>query len=428
MDLRNRIGLYGSYFLGMAGIGFTLPYLPLYLGQEGLTDRAIGIISTLAALAGLAQFPIGLWSDRIGWRKPFLVVALAAVAASTWLLRGAHGIVWIGVLVVVFAENGIGRAVVESLAGAEAAALAPKGKVGAALGALRFWKPIGIVLMTLFGGWMAEAEGGVKSILLPLFVVQCLAVVAALLIHETDGHAKRDEQGPRGVLPKDAGLWAFAAAMVLYHAANAPGGVYLGLYLKRDLHAPERMLAYAFAVSMVAWMFVVRPAGRLADRWGRKPLLIAGWTIMTVRLALVATLRNPALIVANQALDGLGNGLFAVMAASWVTDRLDDPRRSGEAQVIVGSCLVLGSAIGPAVAGFAVGPLGYRGLFWGLAGVGGLATAIVVALVPETLKTHEEILEGGMVDPMPVTSDLSTTPCSGPITIGPSPDLRTRRT
>lgn len=29
MDWRNRFGLYGSYFLGMAAIGFTLPYLPL---------------------------------------------------------------------------------------------------------------------------------------------------------------------------------------------------------------------------------------------------------------------------------------------------------------------------------------------------------------------------------------------------------------
>src|SRR3954454_22308932 len=103
MDWRSRIGLYGSYFLGMAGIGFTLPYLPLYLGQQGLSDRAIGIISTLAALAGLAQFPVGIWSDRIGWRKPFLVVALAAVAASTWSLRGAHGLVWVGFLVVLFA-------------------------------------------------------------------------------------------------------------------------------------------------------------------------------------------------------------------------------------------------------------------------------------------------------------------------------------
>ena len=416
MDLRNRIGLYGSYFLGMAAIGFTLPYLPLYLGQEGLSDRAIGIVSTLAALAGLAQFPVGIWSDRLGRRKPFLVTALTIVAASTWFLRGAHGIVWVGFLVVLFAENGICRAVIESLSGAEAAALAPEGKVGSALGALRFWKPIGIVLMTLFGSWMAENRGGVASILLPLFVVQCLAVATSLLIHDSGHSANQTTKKPptdkpdRTWFPRDAGLWAFAAAMVLYHAANAPGGVYLGLYLKRDLHAPDRMLAYAFAVSMVAWMLIVRPAGWLADRWGRKPLLIVGWTIMTVRLALVALIQNPNLIVINQALDGLGNGLFAVLAAAWVTDRLADPRRSGEAQVIVGSCLVLGSAIGPAVAGCVVDSLGYRGLFLALAGVGALATAIVIVLVPETLKKHNERFEDGSVAPMPTTSDLSTSP------------------
>src|SRR5438270_805954 len=167
MDWRNRVGLYGSYFFGMAAIGFTLPYLPLYLGEKGLSDRAIGIISTLAALSGLAQFPIGLWSDRIGWRKPFLVVALAVATLATALLRRAQGVVWLGLLVVLFAENGISRAVVESLSGAEAAALAPNGGVGAALGALRFWKPIGIVLVALLGSGMSE-QYGVGAILLPL--------------------------------------------------------------------------------------------------------------------------------------------------------------------------------------------------------------------------------------------------------------------
>jgi MFS family permease len=426
MNWRNRIGLYGSYFLGMTAIGFTLPYLPLYLGEKGLSDRAIGFVSTLAALSGLAQFPVGLWSDRIGWRQPFLVVALAVTALATVLLRGAHDVVWLGLLVVLFAENGICRAVVESLSGAEAAALAPKGGVGAALGALRFWKPIGIVLMALVGSWMSERYG-VGAILAPLAVVQGLAVLAALLIHEPggrravrhdavetgdDGFTDRDLDGKpaNSWFPRDATLWVFMAAMILYHAANAPGGVYLGLFIKRDLHAPERMLAYAFAVSMVAWMLVVWPAGWLADRWGRKPLLVAGWTIMSVRLALVSVIHSPGLAVANQALDGLGNGLFAVLAAAWVTDRLSNPRRSGEAQVIVGSCLVLGSALGPAVSGFLVEPLGYRGLFAVLAGVGAVATAIVVAFVPETLSRHDELAEGGAVEPMATTSDLSTTP------------------
>jgi MFS family permease len=368
----------------------------------------------LAALSALAQFPIGIWSDRIGWRKPFLVVGLASAAMATVLLPAAHGVVWLGFLVVLFAENGISRAVVESLSGAEAAALAPAGAVGAALGALRFWKPIGIVLVALLGSWMSERYG-VGAILPVLAVAQGLAVAAALLVHEAPrrdsgratsggGHDRRETGG----LPKDAGLWAFVAAMVLYHAANAPGGVYLGLFLKRDLQAPDRMIAYAFAVSMLAWMLVVWPAGRLADRWGRKPLMIAGWTIMAVRLGLVSVVQSPTLAVANQALDGLGNGLFAVLAAAWVTDRLADPRRSGEAQVIVGSCLVFGSAIGPAAADFLVGPLGYRGLFALLAGVGALATAIVVVFVPETLVKCTERIGGRTVAPMATTSDLST--------------------
>src|SRR5947208_9949820 len=106
MDMRNRIGLYGSYFLGMAAIGFTLPYLPLYMSDKGLSDRAIGIVSTLAAVSGLAQFPVGLWSDRIGWRKPFLVVALAVTTLATLLLRGAQGVLWVSFLVILFAENG----------------------------------------------------------------------------------------------------------------------------------------------------------------------------------------------------------------------------------------------------------------------------------------------------------------------------------
>jgi MFS family permease len=198
--------------------------------------------------------------------------------------------------------------------------------------------------------------------------------------------------------------------MVLFHAANAPGGVYLGLYLNRDLHAPERLLAYAFAVSMVSWMLVVWPAGWLADRWGRRPLLITAWGVMALRLALVAVAKTPGQVIANQALDGAGNAMFAVLAAAWVTDRLADPRRAGEAQVIVGSCLVLGSALGPAAAGVLVGPLGYRGLFAVLAALGAIATAIVVFLVPETLARRDELFDGRAIDPLATMSDFSTIP------------------
>ena len=79
-------------------------------------------------------------------------------------------------------------------------------------------------------------------------------------------------------------------------------------------------------------------------------------------------------------------------------------------QVIVGSCLVLGSAPGPAVSAFLVGLLGYRGLFAALAGVGAVATAIVMAFVPETIVRHAELVDGGAVEPWATTSSLSTIP------------------
>lgn len=171
MDLRNRIGLYGAYFLGLAGIGFTLPYLPLYLKQQGISERTIGIISSMAAVAGLAQFPIGVWSDRVRWRKPFLIVLLSVLVAATALMYGAHGALWLGFLVALFAENGICRATAESLFGAEVAELAPPDQVGASLGALRFWKPLGVIAVALLGSVLAETHG-IESILLPLIGIQ----------------------------------------------------------------------------------------------------------------------------------------------------------------------------------------------------------------------------------------------------------------
>jgi MFS family permease len=411
LSWRNRLGLYGAYFLGVSGIGFTLPFLPLYLAEKGLTKEEIGIVSTLAAVAGLLQFPLGFWSDRVGRRKPFLLVALGLLVAVTYLLHQAHGLVWVSFLVLLFAENGACRATIESLAGAEATHLAGPARVGAALGILRFWKPIGIIAVALGGGILAERYG-ISSILLPLTGVQAVAFALAFLIRERRQpaeakHPAQVQAAPAGQGWKDARLWVFVAAMVLFHTANSPGGVYLSLFLQHDLNAARRTISYAFVVDMVAWMLVVWPAGRWADRIGRKPLLIVAWATMAVRMVCDAVAESPWQVVAIEVLDGMANGLFAVLAAAWVTDRFADPRRVGQAQVLVGSCLVFGSAVGPLLSALVVGPLGYRGLFWLLAGVGAAATLLIVLLVPETIHRHRE---GDHVNPMSVESGQATTP------------------
>ncbi len=397
MAWRNRIGLYGAYFFGMAGIGFVLPFLPRYLKTQGFSNLGISVVWTLAALTSLLQFPVGVWSDRVGRRKPFLLVALATLAAATWLLSGADGLLWLGVLAILFAENGPCRTVVETLAGAEATRLAPPERVGSALGALRFWRPIGVILVAL-AGMALVGTFGVGALLTPVAVLQTVAAGVALLIHERHAAAapsapQMDARAaaPGGLGLRDPVLWTFVVAMVLFHAAAAPGGAYLGLFLQEELRADDRLLPAVFIVMMVTWMCVVWPAGRLADRVGRRPLLILGWGAMAVRLVLLAAAREAWQVLAIQILDGLAQGLFAVMAAAWVTDRLADPRRAGEAQVLVGSALVFGSALGPLAAALIESAVGYRGMFGILAGVAAVATLLVVALVPESLQRHRAV-------------------------------------
>ena len=83
MDRRNKLGLYGAYFCGMAGIGFTLPYLPLYLRGEGFSDRAISFVSARRRRSGVAQFPCSD-SGPTRWdvAKPFLLAMLALLVVS----------------------------------------------------------------------------------------------------------------------------------------------------------------------------------------------------------------------------------------------------------------------------------------------------------------------------------------------------------
>ena len=67
------------------------------------------------------------------------------------------------------------------------------------------------------------------------------------------------------------------------------------------------------------------------------------------------------------------------------------------AQVLVGTALVFGSAVGPTLSALVVEALGYRGTFALLAGFGAAATAVVICFIPETVR-------GGTQELEPVTS------------------------
>ena len=212
--------------------------------------------------------------------------------------------------------------------------------------------------------------------------MQALAVVAALLIHEGQTATTsmmlprpllmdQDEAGSLGLRDRPFGCswrrWSCSTSPIPRAAST------WGFSSRRTC---TRRTAYCLTLSssaMVAWMLVVcqRAVWRIA--LGRKPLLVVGLGRDDSAPGPGRLAQAPWQVLALQVLDGVAQGLFIVVAAAWMTDRLADHKRVGEAQVLVGSALVAGSAIGPTLSGLIVDDLGYRGMFWLLAGIGTVA-------------------------------------------------------
>jgi MFS family permease len=149
----------------------------------------------------------------------------------------------------------------------------------------------------------------------------------------------------------------------------------------------------SFAVGLVLGAFaisslVMRPfAGRLADRRGRRIVLIAG-AVITVGASFGHLVAGtiPLLIVMRLLL-GVGEALFFVAALAAATDLAPDHRR-GEAISLISLSLYLGLAIGPVV-GEALLSLSGFAAAWIAAGVIALASVVLSWLAPETLPPAE---------------------------------------
>ncbi len=128
----------------------------------------------------------------------------------------------------------------------------------------------------------------------------------------------------------------------------------------------------AFAVSAL----VLRPlAGRLADMYGRLPLLIGGALLAACSLAFLALAENLVAVVALRLLAGVAEAAFFVAGFAALAD-LAPSARMGEALSYNSLGLFLGIALGPLLGEFLIAMAG----LW-LAWIGAAALAVLAALV-----------------------------------------------
>ncbi|MHB2252878.1 multidrug effflux MFS transporter [Corynebacterium aurimucosum] len=123
--------------------------------------------------------------------------------------------------------------------------------------------------------------------------------------------------------------------------------------------------------------------GPLSDAIGRKRLLIAGACLALLASVLAALAPTATVLVAARILQGLGGGACVVLARAVVPD-LVHGAAAAKAYSLLMALQGIAPAVAPVLGGVLAEPLGWRGIFWVLAGLHAVQLVLAIAIVPET--------------------------------------------
>jgi MFS family permease len=164
------------------------------------------------------------------------------------------------------------------------------------------------------------------------------------------------------------------------------------LYLQ-ELGADPQEIGNTLGMVMGVMAVSYLPAGLLADRFGRRPLIHSAWVIATLATALMAFAATRAVFVAGMIVYGV-TGFVTVPLNSYVTAARG--RWSvGRTLTLISACFNLGSIIGPLIGGWVAARVGLAMNFRIAMALFVISTVIIFLIRPQPVESGEAAGAGG---------------------------------
>lgn len=407
--------LWAGQFLLLAGVSLVAPFLPLYLGELGVTEPTAqvvwsGVIFAINYVAAAIFQPIwGELADRYG-RKLMAIRSALGIGTMVGLFAVAPNVWWL-LLFRVIQGVMVGYSVA---ANALISAQAPAEKQGYVLGIMHTGWVAGTVSGPLIGGVLAHLFGRYRPVFLVTLVACWLtALLVWLFVEEKQPSrparvASRAANAPVSAGPqrperlKLAANGVLLAVIVVSFVANFSNMTIepiLTLFLK-SLDVPRRSLdLYAgvvFAVTGLASFIAAPWLGVLGDRYGhRKVLLLSlgGAAVIYFGSGFVTAAWQ---LVVLRFLLGLGIGGI-MPAVNALTTQLVPEEQRGRGFGFTLSANFWGNVVGPLVGSGVAAAFGtLRAIFPVTAAVVLMSLLWIWLKVPERIPTP--VVRGGAAD------------------------------
>jgi len=154
--------------------------------------------------------------------------------------------------------------------------------------------------------------------------------------------------------------------------------------LVEALNAPVEQVQITLSVFFAGFAVAQLIYGPLADRYGRKPILLGGlglFTLATVGCAWAETIEE---LISFRFLQALGACAGPVIGRTIVRD-IYGPQDAAKMLSMIGTIMALAPAGAPILGGFMALWYDWHSIFWFLAGYGVLAIVLIGSKVPESL-------------------------------------------
>jgi EmrB/QacA subfamily drug resistance transporter len=142
-------------------------------------------------------------------------------------------------------------------------------------------------------------------------------------------------------------------------------------------------MSWTLSAYTIALAAALVPAGRLADRFGRKRTFLVGLVAFTLASALCAVATSPGLLVGFRVLQALGAAAL-VPASLAVVLSVFPSEKVPVAVAIWGAVAALAAAVGPTIGALLVDEWSWRAVFLANLPVGAAALALAWRRVPES--------------------------------------------